>query len=123
MKLLTRKLEKRFEQIGCQDGKDLDAIIIVKFFAPVGSWAWFATEYNPENQVFFGFVIGAFPELGPFSLKEFHEFNEQAKRNRKRLGLGIERDMHGDEKTLREHLKHHYRKVLRKEPTHFIYSG
>lgn len=113
MKLLTCKLEKRFEQIGSQDGKGLDAIVIVKYFDPVGSWSWFATEYNPETGVFFGFVIGAEAEWGEFSLADFIIFNQKAKYNRKRLGLGIERDMYCGEKTLREHLKHQHREVLR----------
>jgi len=105
MKLLTCKLEKRFERIGSQDGKCLDAIIIVKYFDPVGSWSWYATEYDPETSVFFGFVIGDFSEWGTFSLADFHVFNQQVKQNRKRLGLGIERDMYSEEKTLLEHLK------------------
>lgn len=113
MKLITRKLEQRFEQIGSQDGKGLDAIVIVKFFDPCGSWTWYATEYERERCVFFGFVDGDFPEWGTFSLQEFEEFNQQAKRYVKRLGLGIERDMHCGEKTLREHLKSTNREVLR----------
>lgn len=112
MKLLTKQLEKRFKQIGSQDGKMLDAIVIVKFFDPVGSWNWYATEYDPETKIFFGFVDGTFPEWGPFSLQEFAEFNVQAKQNRRRLGLGIERDMHCGEKTLREHLRSSGRKDI-----------
>lgn len=106
MKLLTCKLEKRFEQIGSQDTKGLDAIVVVKYFDPVGYWTWYATEYDAERGIFFGFVVGDFPEWGTFSLAEFIQFNEQAKLNRKRLGLGIERDIHCEEKTLREHLRH-----------------
>lgn len=112
MKLITRKLEQRFKQIGSQDGKGLDAIVIVKFFDPCGSWTWYATEFNAEDGIFFGYVDGNFPEWGTFSLAEFHKFNEQAKHNIRRLGLGIERDVHCGEKILWEHLKSTNRELL-----------
>lgn len=115
MKLITRKLEQRFEQIGSQDGKGLDTIVIVKFFNLCGSWTWYATEFNAEDGIFFGYVDGTSPEWGYFSLAEFHKFNKQAKHNHniRRLGLGIERDVHCGEKILWEHLKSSKHQVLK----------
>jgi hypothetical protein len=34
------------------------------------SWFWLITEYNPEERLLFGFVLGDFPEFGYFSLDE-----------------------------------------------------
>jgi len=96
MKLITKQLEKRFEQIGSQDGKGYDAIVIAKFFDPTGSWSWFATEYDLEARIFFGYVIGFEQEWGNFSLDELESV-------RCGLNLGIERDLHCGEKPLWEH--------------------
>lgn len=96
MKLLTKQLEKRFEQIGSQDGMGYDSIVIAKFFDPTGSWTWFATEYEPETRIFYGYVIGFEQEWGYFSLDELESI-------KCRLGLGIERDLHCGEKPLRKH--------------------
>ncbi len=35
-----------------------DPLIHVKFFTPDSSWTWLATEYDPEDRLCFGFVIG-----------------------------------------------------------------
>ena len=64
MKLLTKALEHRFAQIGCQEDKGEDALIVCKFFTPWSNWTWYATEYNPEDHCFFGYVEGHFPEWG-----------------------------------------------------------
>jgi len=94
MKLLTKELEKRFGDIGSQETIK-DPIIIAKFFDPTGSWTWYATEYNPEEKLFFGIVHGFEKELGYFSLDELEQL-------RGKFGLGIERDLHFQEKLLSE---------------------
>jgi len=50
MKLMTKTLERRFAQIGSQQGAD-DPIFIAKFFNPTGAGTWYASEYDPENSV------------------------------------------------------------------------
>lgn len=85
MKLLTKAIEKLFSKTGRQDGKLMDAKVVTKFFNPCGSWTWFATEYEPVDRIFFGYVIGFENEWGYFSLDELQNF-------RGKLGLGIERD-------------------------------
>ena len=55
MKLLTKKILKRFEKVGSQEDTD-DPIIILKFFNATGAGTWYATEYNPEYKMFFGYV-------------------------------------------------------------------
>ena len=93
MKLLTKELETRFKTIGSQESKGKEAIVLAKFFDPCSNWTWYATEYNPNERLFFGRVDGFESELGYFSLDELEEFKG-------RLGLGIERDLYWDEKPL-----------------------
>ena len=99
MKLMTKAITDRFAQVGDQQDKALaDHIIIAKFFNPTGAGTWFATEFNPENQLFFGFVsiFGDHnDEWGSFSLVELEELELP-------FGLGIERDMHYGEKKASE---------------------
>lgn len=93
MKLITKALEKRFKEVGCQDGID-DPIVIAKFFAPSGSATWYATEYIPGDNVCFGYVKDLVPggdEWGYFSIKELEGVRCPP------LNLPIERDLYFDE--------------------------
>ena len=97
MKLLTKELEKRFAQVGSQENNE-DPIVVAKFFNPAGIGDWFATEYDPENRIFFGYVSlfnDHNNEWGYFSLDELESVKGP-------LGLGIERDMYCGEKTINE---------------------
>ena len=98
MKLITKTLEERFEKIGCQS-QTADPIIVAKFFDPCGSATWYATEYDAENKIAFGYVTGlAFDEWGTFSITEL----ESIKRP---FGLGIERDLYFKEQRFKEIIK------------------
>lgn len=98
MKLMTKTLEERFEKIGCQS-QSADPIIVAKFFDPCGSATWYATEYDAENKIAFGYVTGlAFDEWGTFSITEL----ESIKRP---FGLGIERDLYFKEQRFKEIIK------------------
>jgi hypothetical protein len=97
MQLMTEALRKRFAAVGCQDGKKGDALVIARFFHPLSSWIWYATEYDPETRCFFGYVCGFDDEWGDFSLDEMESV--------KLHGLGIERDIHFEEKPLRDALR------------------
>ena len=109
MKLLTKEVLSKLPRLYSQE-KVEDPDIIVKFFAPVGSWTWYATEgdvvrdgeYLPASEyregdevIFFGLVDGLERELGYFSLSELEEV-------RLPLGLRIERDRHFGTKQLSE---------------------
>ena len=92
MKLLTKKLEKRFAQVGRQEHIK-DPLVMAKFFNPTGAGNWFATEYDPEERIFFGYVsiFGDWnDEWGYFSLAELQSY-------RGKFGLGIERDLYFEE--------------------------
>ena len=89
MKLLTKELEKRFAKIGKQEDIE-DPIVVAKFFNPTGAGTWWATEYDPERKIFFGYVsiFGDHnDEWGSFSLAELESVKGK-------LGLGIERDLY-----------------------------
>ena len=87
MKLLTKELLKRFDEVGQQDDVK-DPLVIAKFFNPSGAGTWYATEYHPDAKIFFGYVsiFGDHnDEWGTFSLDELQTV-------RGPFGLGIERD-------------------------------
>ena len=93
MKLLTKQLIDRFAAVGSQENEK-DPLFIAKFFNPGGAGTWYATEYDPENKTFFGYVsiFGDHnDEWGSFSLEELESF-------RGHFGLGIERDRYFTEK-------------------------
>jgi len=92
MKLLTEKLKDRFQQVGRQENKS-DPLIIAKFFNPTGAGTWYATEYNPKDKTFYGYVsiFGDWnDEWGYFSLTELESLKGP-------FGLGIERDLYFQE--------------------------
>jgi len=95
MKLLTKELLKRFEKIGRQEDIG-NPIVIAKFFNPTGAGTWYATEYDPHERMFFGYVsiFGDWnDEWGSFSLDELEQY-------RGHFGLGIERDIYFDEQPI-----------------------
>ena len=89
MQLLTEELAKRFSEVGSQENEK-DPIVIAKFFNPCGAGTWYATEYDPEEKIFFGYVsiFGDWnDEWGYFSLTELESLKGP-------FGLGIERDIY-----------------------------
>lgn len=96
MKLLTKAIARSLPPRYSQEDKGLEAVVQVKFFTPDSSWTWYATEYDPEDRLFFGFVTSSLcpeGELGYFALDDL----ESA---RGHLGLPVERDLHWTPKTL-----------------------
>ena len=87
MKLITKTLIQEFNRIGDQSENE-NPIIIAKFFDPCGSATWYATEYDVETNICYGYVTGLFEdEWVSFSITEL----ESIKRP---FGLSIERDIH-----------------------------
>jgi hypothetical protein len=85
MKLMTKQIEAQLPKLYENDGQGYDAKAIVKFFTPDSNWTWYATEYDPEERMFFGLVDGFEKELGYFSLDELEQL-------RGPFGLPVERD-------------------------------
>ncbi len=94
--LLPDSEAKKLPSLYSQEKKGDAAICHVKFFCPFNQWTWYATEYDKEDGIFFGLVVGHETELGYFSLAEFKETNES------RITPLIERDMHWTPKPLSE---------------------
>jgi hypothetical protein len=83
MKLLTQEILKKLPTLGATETES-DPLAIVKFFHPMSNWTWYATEYSPEERMFFGRVDGHESELGYFSLDELEGVRVH--------GLPVERD-------------------------------
>jgi len=99
MKLMTQEILDRIPALYAQDGKGDEAIVHVKFFTPWTNWTWYATEYDPEQRLFFGYVSSPMgSELGYFSLDELESVKGP-------VGLKIERDRHFGTPTMGEVLK------------------
>jgi len=97
MKIMTESLRKRFAEIGSQE-KSADPIVVAKYFLPGHSATWYATEYDPIQGIFFGYVTGLQENAwGFFSQVEMELIRSP------HLNLPIEQDLCG-EKRLSEHL-------------------
>ncbi len=97
MMLLTKELADRFEAVGSQEAES-DPIVLAHFFNPTGGGDWYATEYWKDERLFFGYVslFGDWnDEWGDFSLDELQTYQGK-------MGLGIERDIHWQEKKISE---------------------
>jgi hypothetical protein len=91
MKLMTKEIEKKIPELGKGDGR-----VYAKFFTPWAQWTWYASEYDPKDKMFYGFVKGDFPELGYWRLGDLTEIKGP-------FLLKIERDLYWDDtKTLDE---------------------
>tara|TARA_E500000318_G_C3562800_1_gene214256 strand:+ start:643 stop:942 length:300 start_codon:yes stop_codon:yes gene_type:complete len=94
MKLLTQEIENKIPKLYETDGQE-DKIVYAKFFNPIGSWTWYAIEYDSEEKLFYGAVDGDFFEFGYFSLEELETIELP-------FGMKIERDIHFKPKPLSE---------------------
>ena len=96
MKLLTKAIEKKLEKfpLYTQDGKGVEAKVLCKFFAPVGSWTWYVLEGEKQEDgdwMFFGIVVNDYgAEYGYFGLRELENLSLP-------FGLKVERDICFDE--------------------------
>lgn len=101
MKLMTKEIEKKFERfpLRSQDGKGLEAEVVVKYFYPYGAGTWIITEGEKQEDgdwLFFGYCHIWEWEWGYVTLSELQEI---------RFGnspLGIERDLHCEGKKVGE---------------------
>lgn len=95
MKLLPKSVAAKLPPLYSQEEKGEQALAVVKFFDPWGSWSWFASEFDPEEGVFFGLVDGHEKELGYFSLEELESVKIAGKPR-------IERDIYWKPRPLAE---------------------
>ena len=96
MMLLTKADAKKLPSLVSQENMELtDRKLLVKFFTPFSNFTWYATEYDPADRIFFGYVVGQDAEWGYFSL-------DQLEAIRGPLGLGVERDLYWNPVTFGE---------------------
>jgi Protein of unknown function (DUF2958) len=114
--LLPELLKERMPPLYSQD-HERDPLVVVKYFDPVGSWTWYATEGSPVDDdgyrdtdkptvdyLLFGLVVGFEPELGDFSL---HELKTAKEGLRGLSALPIERDIYFRPRRLSEITRRH----------------
>ncbi|HIJ23754.1 MAG: DUF2958 domain-containing protein [Gammaproteobacteria bacterium] len=92
-KLISKELVQLFKNypLYTQENES-DPLVVAKLFDAYGSATWYLTEYNPEEQVAFGYVTGlAYDEWGYVSLSELAEIRHPI------LGPRIERDRYFDQ--------------------------
>lgn len=94
MELLPKQLAASLPPLRGAEAEGLDALARVKFFTPDAGWTWYASEYDGDD-LFFGFVAGAEPELGYFALSELSQVRGE-------FGLPVERDRFFEAAPLRE---------------------
>ena len=114
--LLPDSLKERIPALYSQEEVQ-DPMVVCKFFDPVGSWTWYATEGSPVDEdgyydtnkpkvdyLFFGLVVGHVAEVGYFSLEELKTAKEGMRGLR---ALPIERDVHFRPQRLSEIRRQH----------------
>lgn len=97
MKLITKEIEKKFQELGTQEN-EADPIVVSKYFLPGTGVTWHSISYDPIQKVFFGYVSGLQEnEWGYYSLEELSSVKSP------HLHLPIERDMYCGMKKISEH--------------------
>lgn len=94
MKLMTLELEKKFKNypLYSQEGKGMNADVIVKYFNPYGAGTWLITEGEKQSDgdwLFFGYCHIIEWEWGYVRLSELESLKPI-----KGFDLGIERDLY-----------------------------
>lgn len=99
MKLMPKDVAKKLSKypIRSQDGKGLDAEVVVKFFNPCGRGTWLITEgqQDGDDWLLFGYCHIYEWEWGYVSLSELESIKLP-------FGLKIERDLYAKGFTVRE---------------------
>ena len=76
-KLMTKELQRKLPHLYSQDGKKSETVVYGHWSSCLNGWDFYATEYDEESGDMFGFVFGAFPEMGYFNLAELEEINRK----------------------------------------------
>ena len=102
MMLMTKELEATLSKypIGSQDGKGMDAEVIVKYFNPCGIGTWLITEGEKQEDgswLLFGYCHLFEWEWGYVSLSELESIQLP-------FGLTIERELYVTGKTVKDYI-------------------
>ena len=103
MELLTKQIISKFEShpIGSQDGKGLEAEVLVKYFNPCGAGTWLITEAEREGDDWrlFGYCYIYEWEWSYLMLSDLQNL-------RLPFGLTIERDIYTNGKYVKDFISH-----------------
>ena len=67
---MNDEIQAQLPPLYSNEEQGIEAKAPVKYFHALSGWTWYASEYDPENERFFGLVNGFELELGYFSLRE-----------------------------------------------------
>lgn len=100
--LMTKELAKKFNNyyIGSQDGKGMDAEVVVKYFNPCGAGTWLITEGEQQDNgdwLLFGYCHIFEWEWGYVMLSELESV-------RLPFGLSIERELYTSGGTVKDYI-------------------
>jgi hypothetical protein len=93
--LIPPEIAAQLPPLYANEGQSEEAVAHLKLFTPWTNWTWYASEYDPEERLCFGVVIGHERELGYFSIAELEAIRGPG-------GLRIERDLHWTPRPLKE---------------------
>lgn len=103
MKLLTEEIIRKFQAhpLGSQNGKGMDAKVLVKYFNPIGAGTWLITEAERQSDgdwLLFGYCHICEWEWGSLLLSELENIQLP-------FDLRIERDLYTHPKTVSNEVK------------------
>jgi hypothetical protein len=94
MLMMTQWIAEKLPKFWEQWWLEKNAICHLHYF--YGGWDWYVLEYNEQERLFFGIVIGDDIEYWHFPLSDFEEMNKRAWYSK------IERDMYWESKKVWE---------------------
>lgn len=92
--LLDDEIRAKLPPLASTETLGLEAIALVKFFAPDSHWIWYVVEFDGDDMLF-GLMAGFEIELGYFSLTDLEDVPDPSR-------PPIERDLYYEPKTLAE---------------------
>jgi hypothetical protein len=93
--LVPEEIARKLPPLYSQEEQGENALAVLKLFTPWTNWTWYASEYDPEQRLCFGVVVGLEREYGYFSIEELEKIKGPG-------GLTIERDLYWKPKPLKE---------------------
>jgi hypothetical protein len=93
--LMPPQIAAKLPPLYANEGQGEDAIAHLKLFTPWTNWTWYASEYDPDERLCFGVVVGHERELGYFSIAEIEVVRGPG-------DLRVERDLHWTPRPLKE---------------------
>lgn len=85
MQLMPNYVIKKLPKLYAMEGEN-NPTVICKFFLPWTKWTWYGIEFDGVD-LFFGYVVGDYNELGYFRLSEINSVEGP-------YGLKAERDLY-----------------------------